>query len=62
MLEKAGQTEEASQIFESCFKNIDGRIGDTNSDKKSVKSQISKAISIRTRGNSVVTYGQNKQR
>ena len=47
-LEKTGQTEEANELFDLCFKNMDTRLGDENkSDRKSVKSQVSRAISIR---------------
>jgi tetratricopeptide (TPR) repeat protein len=57
-LEKAGQTEEANELFDLCFKNMDGRLGDNKSDLKSVKSQVSRAISIRARNNSAVGYSQ----
>lgn len=40
-----------------CFKNMDGRIGDAHDDKKSVKSQVSRAVSIRARNNTMVSYG-----
>ncbi len=54
--ERAGAHKEAEEIFDKCFKSIDGRIGDT----QSVKSGFSKRMSIKARNNSVVSYNNTR--
>jgi hypothetical protein len=51
--EKAGQLDAANQIFDKCFSSIDGRMDDN----KSVRSNVSRNLSIKARTNSLVSYG-----
>ena len=43
-------------MFDECFKSLDGR--DACSSRVSLNSSISRALSIKTKTASVVTYGQ----
>ena len=59
-LEKCDEREQAEIVFNECFQQLDGRDGTTSvySRGMSVGSKLSKALSIKSKGASIVKYGQ----
>ena len=59
--ENCDEKETAEQIFNECFKMMDGREGTSNYSRgMSIRSKLSRAISIKSRNTSLVQYGQRK--
>jgi len=60
--DKCEDREEAEKMFNACFQMMDGRDGSTSvySRGMSIHSKISKALSIRSKGTSLVNYGKNR--
>ena len=61
--DKCDEREEAERIFNECFANLDGRdgTGSVYSRGMSIHSKMSKALSIKSKGTSIVNYGTNKR-
>ena len=59
-LEKCDEREEAERVFNECFQQLDGRDGTNSvySRGMSIGSKLSKALSIKSKANSIVKYGQ----
>lgn len=59
-LEKCDEREQAEIVFNECFQQLDGRDGTNSvySRGMSIGSKLSKALSIKSKGNSIVKYGQ----
>ena len=60
--EKCDEREQAEAIFNECFANLDGRDGTNSvySRGMSIHSKLSKALSIKSKGTSIVNYGKNR--
>ena len=59
--EKTGDHDEAVAIFNECFQNMDGRDGSSvYSRGMSIRSGLSRALSIKSKGTSLVQYGQRR--
>ena len=54
--ENAGENQQAQEVFNECFKDLDGRDGNTS--RMSLTSTLSRALSIKTRTASVVSYAK----
>jgi hypothetical protein len=58
--EKCDEREQAETIFNECFQMMDGRDGNGTSVYSrglSIRSKLSKALSIKSKGTSLVMYG-----
>ena len=61
--EACEERDQAEAIFNECFKNMDGRDGTSvYSRGMSIRSKLSKALSIKSRGTSLVRYRQGSLR
>jgi len=59
--EACEEREQAEAIFNECFKLMDGRDGTSvYSRGMSIRSKLSKALSIKSRGTSLVKYGMRQ--
>jgi len=60
--EKCEEREQAEAIFNECFQMMDGREGQGSvySRGMSIRSKLSKALSIKSKGTSIVQYGRRK--
>lgn len=57
--DKCDEKEQAEAIFNECFANLDGRdgTGSVYSRGMSIRSKLSKALSIKSKGTNMVSYG-----
>lgn len=59
--EKCDEKEQAEITFNECFAMLDGRDGQSvYSRGMSIRSKLSKALSIKSKGTSIVAYGQRR--
>jgi len=59
--EKCDEREQAENIFNECFQMMDGRDGGSvYSRGMSIRSKLSKALSIKSKGTSLVMYGNRR--
>lgn len=54
--EKAGETDAAASLFQEFFKALDGRSELAGNTTMSIKSRLSRGLSIRTKSNASVAY------
>jgi len=60
--EKCDENAQAEAIFNECFSMMDGRDGSSvYSRGMSVRSKVSRALSIKSKGTSLVMYGKAKK-